>query len=508
MSIHRRLLVGLLVGLTTLFAIAGSLLYFHMQIVLLRQFDTSLAAKARAISGLIERQSDGDIYVEFTVESMPEFGTNGREYFSIRRGDGSTLARSPSLGTNDGSFSASILVGAGAKDVRLPDGRLGRAIAIQVTPTDEDEEGAGDTVPELRAPPANEIPAEHVELVVVMDRGEVDRTMALLWSSILAVAVLLVAGTATIVTVIVRRGLRPLDRVASQAASIDESSLAHRFNLDRLPSELQPICLRLNELLQRLEVAFQRERRFAANIAHELRTPIAELRSLAEVVLKWPDDPETSIAYFHDVHEIARQMEATVITLLSLARCQSGRLTVSREQVLLSDTIREVWDRYQRPAADKGLAVVFDVPADMSWEADRAILDAILANLMANSVEHTSLGGTITIRAEQVCARTMLTITNDCEGLTAEDLPHLFEPFWRKDAARTDGSHCGLGLTLVKDYCQIMEWDIRADILRPDSLSLTIVAAHLPKLTRPNTPVSLASTKGGAVQPPTRADDS
>ena len=93
---------------------------------------------------------------------------------------------------------------------------------------------------------------------------------------------------------------------------------------------------------------------------------------------------------------------------------------------------------------------------------DRAILDAILANIMANSVEHTSLGGTITIRAEQVCARTMLTITNDCEGLTAEDLPHLFEPFSHKDAARTDGSHCGLGLTLVKDYCQSMEWDITA----------------------------------------------
>ena len=113
MSIHRRLLVGLLVGLTTLFAIAGSLLYFHMQIVLLRQFDAALAAKARAIGGLIERQSDGDIYVEFTVESMPEFGTHGREYFSIRRGDGATLARSPSLGTSDRSFSASILVGAG-----------------------------------------------------------------------------------------------------------------------------------------------------------------------------------------------------------------------------------------------------------------------------------------------------------------------------------------------------------------------------------------------------------
>ena len=101
MSIHRRLLVGLLLGLMTLFAISGSLLYFCMHIVLFRQFDTALAAKAHAISGLIYRQDDGEFEFEFSPESMPEFGPNGLDFFVIRKSNGSVLARSPSLGQSD-----------------------------------------------------------------------------------------------------------------------------------------------------------------------------------------------------------------------------------------------------------------------------------------------------------------------------------------------------------------------------------------------------------------------
>ena len=346
--------------------------------------------------------------------------------------------------------------------------------------SEDDEDGEGDRPPQTAG-----TAAEKVHLVVAEDRGDVDRTMALLLSSILLVGVLMGIGTATAVTVTVRRGLRPLGRVASQAASIDEKSLAFRFPLDRLPSELVPICLRLNESLERLEGAFQRERRFTGDVAHELRTPIAELRSLADVALKWPDDPETSTVYFKDVQEIAKQMETMVTALLSLTRCQSGNLALYRESVLVSDVIREIWGRCEGQAADKALAVDFDVPAGVSLDTDRTILAAILGNLSANAVEYTPHGGAVAFRAEKSGTEMRLTITNDCDGLTMEDLPHLFEPFWRKDPARTDGSHCGLGLTLAEAYCKSMGWSIKAHLLRPCSLSITVVAPMSCVLTGP-----------------------
>jgi two-component system sensor histidine kinase QseC len=92
----------------------------------------------------------------------------------------------------------------------------------------------------------------------------------------------MVVGTAVIVALTVRRGLRPLGRVAEEAATIDA-----------MPGALKPICLRLNDSLERLEAAFARERRFTADVAHELRTPIAELRCLADVALKWQGEPES-----------------------------------------------------------------------------------------------------------------------------------------------------------------------------------------------------------------------
>ena len=177
-------------------------------------------------------------------------------------------------------------------------------------------------------------------VAVAHDTGELDRFLAiLLWSSILITAVAS-AGTVAVVQVVVWRGLRPLQDVAARAAQIDEQSLHIRFPLDGLPAELQPICLRLNASLQKLQQAFQRERRFTADAAHELRTPIAELRALANVALRGGDSG-TSAVYFEDARDIAVQMERIVSNLLALARCHAGAMQIVREPVDVSAALMD-----------------------------------------------------------------------------------------------------------------------------------------------------------------------
>ena len=122
----------------------------------------------------------------------------------------------------------------------------------------------------------------------------------------------------------VMSGLSPLRRLADYTATIDSKSLGSRYNTAHLPDELQPVVRRLNELLERLEHAFAREKHLTADMAHELKTPIAEFRSLSEVALKWPDDAGFVNSALADACEISKQMDRIVSVLLALGRCESG----------------------------------------------------------------------------------------------------------------------------------------------------------------------------------------
>jgi len=471
MSIHKRLLCGLLVGLLMLFAVSGGLLYFYVRTVLTRQFDAALAAKAHAVCSLI-KQSDGGVELDFSAESIPEFGPTGRfDFFQIWRENGTVLQRSPSLGRNDLPRRTDVGDGPAFGNILLADGRPGRSIELRVVPiADEDEREDG----ERSRAKAARAGARSVRVVVAQDRSDLHRTLALLLSAMLSAAAVMVLGTAAVVAFTVRRGLRPLGRVAREAATIDAKSLGFRFSTDAMPGELKPICLRLNDSLERLEAAFARERRFTADVAHELRTPIAELRCLAEVALKWQGDPETAAAYFQDAQEIAQQMETVVTTLLALARCQSGSLELSRQAVDLSDAVQEAWRGCKDRAASRNLAVSFDVAVPLVVETDRTMLLSVLGNLLSNAVEYASRGGAIVCRAESCGRGVRLTVTNDNDSLALDDLSHLFEAFWRKDPARTDSSHSGLGLTLAAAYADVLGAKIEATMPSPKALSITV----------------------------------
>ena len=152
-------------------------------------------------------------------------------------------------------------------------------------------------------------------------------------------------------------------------------------------------------------------------------------------------------------------------------RCQSGTMTVVREGVNLGDLIREVWDGHRQAAAERHLAVTFDVAGQMVIETDRTMLHSIVSNLLANAAQYARVGGTVAwLLSSRTASGLKLTVTNDVDCLSPDDLPHMMEAFWRKDAARTDGSHCGLGLTLVAAYAAALGGKIEVSLPTHDSL--------------------------------------
>ncbi len=275
----------------------------------------------------------------------------------------------------------------------------------------------------------------------------------------LAAAGLLAAVVMILLAVhFVRAGLDPLNRFSEDLRNIDAESLHQRIDTEALPNELQSIGHTINALLGRLESAFDRERRTTGNIAHELRTPIAELRTLTEVAKRSPDNAQLAQLTVTEAHAVAEQMQHLVTALLQLAR--SGERQATEPVKLI-----EVVDAAVAPLRDRGIDITCAVDESLHADADRRALDMIVSNLASNAVTYCAAGGEVRFTAGEADGHVTLAIENTNDTLTEQDVEHLCEPFWRKDAARTGGTHVGLGLTLVADLCKAYGYNLDMELV-------------------------------------------
>ncbi len=421
-----------------LLGLFAAALYVAISRALVASFDTVLVSTARTISGSIER-TDGGLRIDIDETEMPEFRRADKpDYFEAWREDGPVLARSSSLKEGnlqrfDGKPGAFVF-----RNVSLPDGRPGRAAGLRFAPLADDE---------------SKRPVSTPDTVLIIARGT-----AALDAEIAELRWLLAAGTGgTIVlallvaAVVVRRGLRPLDALAARIAAIGPGQPAACVSMDQIPRELAPVVQRLNDLLQRLADAFQRERTFTADAAHELRTPLAGLRSTLEVALSRPRDSAEYRQAMAECLAIVRRTDALVTSLLTLARLEGAPSPLRRESIAIGEAVRDALQPLQDRIAARRLAVDSQVPDDLRVGADRATLGTVLTALLENATGYTNESGRIEITARRADGSPTLVIANTGCHLSNDDIGHVFERFWRADTSRTDtGTHCGLGLAIVR----------------------------------------------------------
>ncbi len=469
-SIRRELVVGLLIGLWLLVAAGSGVLYLSLRAVMIRQFDEALLTRARALASLVQQSAGGGFEFNFADESLPGFSRGSRpDYFEIRRPDGTVLERSRSLAGKELMPTTEDHPGPGFRNLVLPDGRAGREVRIEFHPQRDDE---NEPEGELQAEPPT---GAGLVLVLARGREELDGTLNMLLVGIAALGLLLPLGIALVVGMAVRRGLRPLERIAAETAAVDPRRLDYRFKVNDVPEELKPVCEKLNDLLIRLETAFARERRFTADVAHELRTPVAELRSLAEVARMDDGDAVLTRRVLTETVAITQQMENLVNSLLTLSRCDAGIQSVLTESVPLAEAVEKAWSPFRHPAAEKELAVSLDLTGSPGVDTDPGVLQAILTNLFANAVEYSPPGGRLYCGIETGDSGAAVVIENTAADLEPADLDVMGDRFWRKDAARSDSAHSGLGLSLVRAYCELL--GARLDLSLADGPMLRVVVA-------------------------------
>jgi two-component system, OmpR family, heavy metal sensor histidine kinase CusS len=436
-SIRGRLLLSVIGAMAVLQIGLATLVYEVMERAFGSDFDAVLAATARTLSGAVE-QDGQNVRADVDEREFPEFRRASQpDYYQVWLDDGQVLARSSSLKGGDLERAESTIGAVTFRRVRLPDGHSGRAAVLHFEPR-MDDDGQHRT-------------RRTATLVVARDRAPLDAQMAVLtW--------LLACGTGGTIAIsflvgmlIVRRGLAPLDRLAAEIAAIGQGDLSARVPARTLPAELVPVVERLNDLLRRLEEAFARERSFTSDAAHELRTPLAGLRSTIEVALARPRATGEYRDALSECLGIVQHTQTLAGQLLALARMESHQTVAARDAVPVADLV----DTALRPAAGifarRGLTLSVGIAPELSCTADRALLLTILSELVSNAAEYTEAGGRIDVTAAEGVGCVDLVIANSGCRLPPEAAAHVFDRFWRGDQSRSQtGVHAGLGLTLVR----------------------------------------------------------
>ncbi|MDB4981776.1 MAG: cusS [Myxococcales bacterium] len=430
-SLRVRLTLSVLVSLVVVLFAFSLVLDAVLARALVRQLDARLLDDATAVAGMAE--ADGAA-AEFEYESLPEFERGPRPaYFEAWLADGHVLARSPTLGQGDLPRTA----GSAAFDLGLPDGRRGRALTLRQPLR-------------LENPPSGAGPRTTGLVTVVVARGteEVDGTMTSVrrWLTLLGLLALAAGGGAGVVAV--SRGLRSTRALAAQIARLDVARLDEPLSTKELPTELTPVVEKLNELLGRLRDSFAREKRFTADVSHELRTPLAALRTMLEVGGSRAREGPAYRGIIEDAGVVVRQMQALCENLLALARLDAGSIVVRRQDVLLRALVDDCWRSFAALASERGLSFSNEVDVAATLATDRDHFRLIVMNLLSNAASYTAPGGAV--RVGHGGADVVLEVHDSGPQIPSDALAHVFDRFFRADATRAVGVHCGIGLALVR----------------------------------------------------------
>jgi heavy metal sensor kinase len=249
-----------------------------------------------------------------------------------------------------------------------------------------------------------------------------------------------------------RKALAPVDRITQDARSISIANLSERLKVPRSRDELQRLTETLNDMLARLDSSVRQMRQFTADASHELRAPLTLIRTAAEFSLRRERTREELADAMRKVLRESERTSALVDSLLLLARADSGMDGLQFAPVDLCVLAQDACEQAQTLAEAKGIEVHADIPTStIELLADEHALRRVLLILLDNAVKYTSKGGAVLVQTGAMDGEAFVTVTDSGIGITAEDLPHIFDRFWRADKVRSrEMGGAGLGLSIAR----------------------------------------------------------
>jgi heavy metal sensor kinase len=261
-----------------------------------------------------------------------------------------------------------------------------------------------------------------------------------------------------------RRALAPVDEITNTARSISAQNLSRRLAVPATGDELQRLSETLNATFERLEEAFNRITQFTADASHELRTPVAFMRTTAELALR---KPRSEAEYQEALGQLLSELERIsrlIEDLMTLARADSGAESLRLAPMNLTESLREACIQGKTLAAAKQVEFDFRIPeTPVRLEGDFQALRRVFLILIDNAVKYTAPGGRIVVSVDTAGGYASVEVCDSGIGISDDDLPHIFERFYRADKARSrEMGGAGLGLAIAQWIIQAHRGAIEA----------------------------------------------
>jgi two-component system heavy metal sensor histidine kinase CusS len=411
---------------------ATGFLYWAFAANLDREEDQLLGDRVRAIRAVMEKRPGDAAALRQEAEEEWEAHERTRVHIRIVDGAGNVVAETPGMG---------------------------RLLPAASFPAPGDEPGPGSDVKSDRPFRVLAVRAEGGSpyvIQVAMDRGGDSKLLAEARNSLLIVLGVSLLACAAVGYQIARRGIRPIHTITETARRIRPMNLGERIAADGLPTELLTLAGTFNEMLDRLEQSFARLSRFSADIAHELRTPVNNLRGEVEVALGKPRTPDEYRDVLGSNLEECARLTRIIDSLLFLARAEDPQAQVAKEDFDVGAELATVCEFYEAAAAEKGVKLAVVVGGPVRAGLNRPLFQRAVGNLIGNAVAHTPPGGAVTLTASAGATSSTVTVADTGCGIPAAHLPHVFDRFYRADAVRaSSGGNVGLGLAIVKSIVEL-----------------------------------------------------
>jgi two-component system, OmpR family, sensor kinase len=298
----------------------------------------------------------------------------------------------------------------------------------------------------------------------------------------LCMSIVILTGIGLTGVVLARRALRPIDEIVTRARRMREANLIERLPQPGTRDEIARLVDTLNDMLERLARSFEAQRQFTSDASHELRTPLARLRAELEVMVRRPRTAEEYEETLHSCLDEVTRLQRLVEELLKLARLDARQEPEPAEPIAVSDLIEAAVAAVTPEAERRGIVIAVEPPPDIVVNTAPVAAEVGLANIVHNAVKFSPTGGVVRIAATVSGEDAVIAISDNGPGVAPDDVPRLFQRFYRGKAARSvDVSGVGLGLAIARALVESQGGRISIEAA---PMKGAVFSIHLPRVTR------------------------